>query len=61
MDILRKNAVSTCKITFNRFGVKKKVVFEADDANEIRHFASSWSRRVIQMTKEEYLELENQD
>lgn len=63
MDIKRKNdglcAVSECTMTFNRFGVKKKVVFEADDANEIRYFSSSWSGRVIRMTKEEYLELED--
>lgn len=63
MQIKRKNdglcTVSECTLTFNRFGVKKKVVFEADDANEIRHFSYLWSGRVIRMTKEEYLELEN--
>ena len=63
MNIKRKKqgavTVSECTMTFNRFGIKKKVVIEADDANEIRHFSSSWSGRVIRMTHDEYMELEN--
>lgn len=61
MNIKRKHdglyAISECTMTFNRFGVKKKVVFEADDANEIRHFSALWSGRVVRMTKEQYMEL----
>ena len=63
MDIKRKNdglcAVSVCTMTFNRFGTKKKIVFEADDHNEISLFSRSHSGRVVRMTREEYEQLEN--
>lgn len=61
MEIKRKNdglyAVSECTMTFNRFGVKKQIVFEADDHNEISCFSRAYSGSVVRMTKEEYMEL----
>lgn len=63
MDIKRKHdgicAVSECTMTFNRFGVKKIIVFEADNANEIRFFSANWSKKVLQMNREEYMNLSN--
>ena len=61
MDIKRKNdgstVVSECTQTFNRFGVKKQIVFEADNASEASLFSRSNSGRTVRMIREEYAEL----
>ena len=63
MDIKRKLegavTVSVCTMTFNRFGVKKQIVFEADNGQEISIFSKSNSGKVVRMSQEEYMQLQD--
>lgn len=63
MDIKRKSegavTVSVCTMTLNRFGVKKQIVFEADNGQEISLFSKSHSGQVVRMSWEEYMQLQD--
>ena len=46
--------------TFNRFGVKKKIVFSADNAAEKSYIAAKNAKMVEELSEQEYMqELEN--
>lgn len=45
--------------TFNRFGVKKKIVFYPDSGQELSMLANSYYMEILRMTRAEYMELEN--
>lgn len=55
----RINGRQTTVQTFNRFGQKKQIVFYPDSALELSMLARAFSGKVLRMTREEYMELED--
>ena len=45
--------------TFNRFGVKKEIIFYPDSGQELASLAKEFASKVSRMTREEYMELKN--